>query len=1023
MDGGCKHLTNSNTQKNSSSTRPSSKGEPKASKTGGNVSAAGGYTRSRLHKHIEASKYQGREAVEDNDRKSKDARKKLARPKLANRLQEARKAAKERVLRDKTRSARRTSASKKKKIDIAKLKANREEQLKKFRKAAAARNRERARKKKLEQAKIKAEAEARMKRLEELQHWLAKKKKEQRTTPAVKTTTTAAAMNFATSQRVKDRRNSDAKKISNNIDDAKATTMIPNAASDETTASSSTSPPKELTITERAEEIPTAIAAKAAPPVAEMLTTITTTKVVATTKQSLTDATTTFAANNRRPKRSATEPSSLHTHGLRKESKKKTIAFGLSKPSVPNPIRRAPSSRAVLKTTVGDTSTTTVTVPHEPARTVREILKNIRARRVTPRPVSAATRGQGNRADTSSPEKKKKAMTVAAVAVAKRKNNLIPDSSNRIVRTRERTQPQDGMVILRRRSDRKLLRPSTGGRKISSAQTKPRAANVSKRDHNTTQKRAVGNVAADLGRARRRSSRSSTPVNDLDAKTVDGGDLSDVGTLRVTISQRLYNGASSIEFYAMNRILGKGNFGIVRLSKHKLSGEKVAIKLYDKSKFNRDRTMRKQLNDECILMAKMNHPNVTRLFETFSTQRRIYMVMEYVSGGSLIQHMRTRYAGRAMPEKVAWRLFPPLFKGLNHIHRLKVCHRDIKLDNILLDCSGSILKFTDFGFSTHIKDPEKDRQRLFCGTPAYMAPEIIRGGSYRGFPVDIWAMGVVLYAVVCGRFPFMAKYERALYKKVVSGRFSLPSKLSKSLRIFLKSMLCVSTRQRLTMDECLEQQWVKIGASANAQCATKMEDVAPYIISNDPREDISDATLKKLENLGFRREAVKSAVLKQEKNQFTTSYYLAHAYTRKESASNDQAARHRHDCKVSTQERDDAKYDDDKGEDVAKQAFTRAVTTKAAIADEESDLPSIRPNRSKSEPASIGQALRATRNGAKTKKKKKGGIVVLTNDVPAIRPASRGGAASKAFVSMPRPKPVAIKYMGYYRALHNRRKQ
>jgi hypothetical protein len=169
----------------------------------------------------------------------------------------------------------------------------------------------------------------------------------------------------------------------------------------------------------------------------------------------------------------------------------------------------------------------------------------------------------------------------------------------------------------------------------------------------------------------------------------------DVAQLRLTVSQRMYSGTSSIKFYGMNRLLGKGNFGIVRLASHKLSGEYVAIKMYDKSKFRSDRKMMRQLREECDYMHLMNHPNVTRLFETFSTQRRLYMVMEYVPGGSLIQHMRTEYSGKAMPEREAWRLFLPLFKGLEHIHQHNVIHRDIKLDNILLDKSASILKFTD----------------------------------------------------------------------------------------------------------------------------------------------------------------------------------------------------------------------------------------------------------------------------------------------------------------------------------------
>ena len=174
---------------------------------------------------------------------------------------------------------------------------------------------------------------------------------------------------------------------------------------------------------------------------------------------------------------------------------------------------------------------------------------------------------------------------------------------------------------------------------------------------------------------------------------------------------------------------------------HKLTGKQVAIKLYDRTKFMRDAAMMRQLKREEKLMATLNHPNVTKLFETFETARRSYIVMEFCAGGNLIDYMRKKYAGQAMPEAQARALFLPLFRGLKHMHDLNIVHRDIKLDNILINeplgrggVSGvpKCLKLMDLGFSIQLSDREQHRLKLFCGTPAYMAPEILRGHSYRG---------------------------------------------------------------------------------------------------------------------------------------------------------------------------------------------------------------------------------------------------------------------------------------------------
>eukprot|EP00941_MAST-03F_sp_MAST-3F-sp1_P002696 g2696.t1 len=350
----------------------------------------------------------------------------------------------------------------------------------------------------------------------------------------------------------------------------------------------------------------------------------------------------------------------------------------------------------------------------------------------------------------------------------------------------------------------------------------------------------------------------------------------DTSQLRRVVSHPKYDGSSSLSFYKLGRLLGEGNFGKVLLAQHKLSGRRVAMKFYDKRKYIKDKAMMRQLRREMSLMCRLNHRNVCKLFETFETQRRAYLVMEFCEGGNLIEHMRKEYPGSSMPEKRAQRLFAPLFSAVKHLHDLNIVHRDIKLDNVLLDNSRECLKLTDFGFSIKLTDREQHRLKLFCGTPAYMAPEIIRGHSYRGLPVDIWALGVVLFAAVAGRFPFMANREKALYKKITAGRFQNPKNCSKSLETLLRGIINVGTRERYTVDHCMQHPWVVQGLSAEKEYRKKsgQSEIAPFNVSNDPADDFREDALRTVESFGFCRRKLEETLRSKKRDQISTSYYL-----------------------------------------------------------------------------------------------------------------------------------------------------
>ena len=165
---------------------------------------------------------------------------------------------------------------------------------------------------------------------------------------------------------------------------------------------------------------------------------------------------------------------------------------------------------------------------------------------------------------------------------------------------------------------------------------------------------------------------------------------------------------------------------------------------------------------EIKLLQKMNHSHIVKIFEAFETDHHVYLVMEYVTGGSLHSYLKER-PQRRLDEEEAKRIFKQIMTALHYCHRKSIAHRDIKLENILLDENKNV-KIIDFGFSTCI--PNDKKIKMFCGTPSYMAPEIISKIEYAGPPADIWASAVLLYALLNGCFPFRGATDKELYKKI-----------------------------------------------------------------------------------------------------------------------------------------------------------------------------------------------------------------------------------------------------------------
>ena len=207
----------------------------------------------------------------------------------------------------------------------------------------------------------------------------------------------------------------------------------------------------------------------------------------------------------------------------------------------------------------------------------------------------------------------------------------------------------------------------------------------------------------------------------------------------------------------------------------------VAIKSINKE-FLTDETSKKKVMQEYAILKQIRHTSIVRLYETFESSKHILFVIELCSGGDLLNYVRKR---RRLKENIAKFVFKQILDGLNYCHSKNILHRDIKLDNILLNSEGEI-KIGDFGVSKVVKNGERMTEQ--CGTPAYIAPEILKDKGYEGFTVDIWSAGgnkylkliiiVVLFAMLYGTVPFKANNMHDLHKLILKAKYSLKDDIS-----------------------------------------------------------------------------------------------------------------------------------------------------------------------------------------------------------------------------------------------------
>uniref|UniRef100_A0A7S0IKS8 non-specific serine/threonine protein kinase n=1 Tax=Calcidiscus leptoporus TaxID=127549 RepID=A0A7S0IKS8_9EUKA len=259
--------------------------------------------------------------------------------------------------------------------------------------------------------------------------------------------------------------------------------------------------------------------------------------------------------------------------------------------------------------------------------------------------------------------------------------------------------------------------------------------------------------------------------------------------------------------YEIGRTLGEGTFGKVKFAVNTETNERVAIKILDKEKIQKQ-NMGEQIKKEIAVMKMVKQRHVVNLLEVLASRTKIFIVLELVTGGELFDKIVT--AGR-FDEKTAREYFRQLVSGVAYCHQQGVCHRDLKPENLLLD-EQAMLKISDFGLSAlYGSDHSATLLHTTCGTPNYVAPEVLADKGYDGFMADVWSCGVILYVLLAGFLPFDEPSMSALFRKIIKAEFSYPSWFSAGVKEILNKILVPAPEKRYTMAQIKETEWFREG--------------------------------------------------------------------------------------------------------------------------------------------------------------------------------------------------------------------
>lgn len=272
--------------------------------------------------------------------------------------------------------------------------------------------------------------------------------------------------------------------------------------------------------------------------------------------------------------------------------------------------------------------------------------------------------------------------------------------------------------------------------------------------------------------------------------------------------------AELLTYYEVYETIGSGGFAKVKLGRHILTGENVAIKIMEKKELGEDLP---RVKVEIEAMKSLSHQHVCRLYHVIETNTKIYMILEYCPGGELFDYI---IAKDRLSEEETRVFFRQIVSALAYVHSQGYAHRDLKPENLLLDEDHN-LKLIDFGLCAKPKGGLGYELMTCCGSPAYAAPELIQGKSYIGSEADVWSMGVLLFALLCGYLPFDDDNCMVLYRKITRGTYNNPHWLSPGSILLLNQMMQVDPKHRVTIKQLLDHPWMTSGYDSPVEWHSK----------------------------------------------------------------------------------------------------------------------------------------------------------------------------------------------------------
>jgi len=297
--------------------------------------------------------------------------------------------------------------------------------------------------------------------------------------------------------------------------------------------------------------------------------------------------------------------------------------------------------------------------------------------------------------------------------------------------------------------------------------------------------------------------------------------------------------------YNIIKVIGRGNFSIVKLAEHKLTKEKVAIKIMKKSQIiNQDDLIR--IDREIQMLKSLNHENVIKIYNIFEDSKRFYIIMEHCDNGELFDRIVEK---KRLSEEESAIFYYQLINGLEYIHKKNIIHRDLKPENLLLS-KDDILKIIDFGLSNYSRyDILLDTP---CGSPCYASPEMVNGQRYNGFLTDIWSTGIILYAMICGYLPFEDNNDGKLFEKIFFCQIHYPNHIGELPLDLLKKIIVSDPCKRITLEQIKQHPFYLKGKTLFNQKNTMKKNNNKKISVKNITQNINYKILKNILKKGYK---------------------------------------------------------------------------------------------------------------------------------------------------------------------------